>query len=477
MRAGSEPDRCGMLDDVTESIWEDATSQAAAIRSGATSASELVETYLERIARHDPGLAAYVAVDSAGARSAARAADAAVAAGGPEARRPFLGVTISIKDVIDVAGLATTHSCKALVDAVAAADDPLVRRLRDAGFVVLGKTHVPEFCTSMTASELHGICRNPWDPERTPGGSSGGASAALAAGLCAIAHGTDGAGSVRVPAAFCGLVGIKPTRGLVSFGTEAGNPYFGTSVDGALSRTVRDAAALVDVFAGRREPVLADECADGMAAPRLRIALTTSAPFGTVDEECARAARDTAEVLAGLGHHVEERTPRWDVILAAALGPMSVPGMAGLVPVEQVGLLEPRNRPMLERLAALTVVEHSQWVDQCRAASVEFSAFWDDIDLLVSPTAGVVAPSVDWAPWDQSPEDHMATFAGFPNFAQPFNLSGQPAISVPVGWSREGLPIGVQLAGRRFDEATLVRVARQLELAMPWSDRRPPTAL
>ncbi|MBM3659754.1 MAG: amidase [Actinobacteria bacterium] len=463
-----------MLDGMTDVIWKDATAQAAAIRSGETSAVELVEEHLARIARFDPELAAYVAVDAEGARSAARAADAAVAGGDPDPSRPFLGVTISIKDVIDVAGLATTHSCKALVDAVAVADDPLVRRLRDAGFVVLGKTNVPEFCTTMTSSELHGICRNPWDPERTPGGSSGGAATAVAAGLCAVAHGTDGAGSVRVPAAFCGLVGIKPTRGLVSFGTEAGNPYFGTSVDGVLSRTVRDAAALVDVFAGRRDPVLADACTDGVAPAPLRIALTTTAPFGVVDEECARVARETADVLAALGHHVEERTPRWDVILAPAAGPMSVPGPAGLIPLEQVGQLEPRNRPLLERLTALTLVEHSRWVDQCRTAAVEFSAFWDDVDLLVSPTAGMVAPSVDWAPWDQSAAEHMATFSGFPNFAQPFNLSGQPAISLPVGWSRDGLPIGVQLAGRSFEEAGLVRVARQLELALPWSDRRPP---
>ncbi len=172
---------------------------------------------------------------------------------GPGTLPPFLGVPISIKDVIDAAGLPTTHSSKVLADHMATADDPLVERLRHAGFVVLGKSNVPEFCTSMTSSELNGICRNPWDTDRTPGGSSGGAAAGLAAALCAVAHGTDGAGSVRVPASFCGLVGVKPTRGLVGFGPERGNAYYQTSVDGILSHSVRDAAGLLDVYVGMHD--------------------------------------------------------------------------------------------------------------------------------------------------------------------------------------------------------------------------------
>ena len=463
-----------------DGIWADAVTQAAAIRSGTTSASELLQDYLDRIERFDPLLRAYVAVDTERAIADARAADDAVSGNAGELP-PFLGVTISVKDVIDVAGLPTTESSKALADHVATVDAPLIHRLRDAGFIVLGKTNVPEFCSSMTSSDLNGICRNPWDPERTPAGSSGGAAAALAGGLCAIAHGTDGAGSVRVPASFCGLVGVKPTRGFVSFGPERGNPYYVTSVDGILSRTTRDAAALLDVFAGAYD---GDASWPGYPMPAcghawqeepgsLRIAVSTTPPMGETEAACAEATTAVADVLASLGHQVESRTPDWNAILVAALGPMNVPGPAGAVGLDQLQLVEPRNRPLVERGATYTVVEHAQWVELCRAASLEFLRFWDDIDVLLTPTCGMLPPSVDWAPWNQSPEEHMTTFMTFPNFAQPFNLSGQPALSLPLAWSDDGLPIGMQLAGRRFEEATLLRLAGQLEQARPWADRRP----
>jgi amidase len=465
---------------VNDGIWSDATTQAVAIRSGAMTASEFLREYLDRIERFDPHLRAYVALDVERAEVDARDADAAVSRGADELP-PFLGVTISVKDVIDVAGLPTTESSKALVDNVAAVDGPLVQRLREAGFIVLGKTNVPEFCSSMTSSELNGVCRNPWDPERTPAGSSGGAAAALAAAMCAVAHGTDGAGSVRVPAAFCGLVGTKPTRGFTSFGPERGNPYYVTSVDGILSRTVRDAAALLDVFAGRydREPSWPGQASSALAdvwqeePGSLRIAVSTSPPMGETEPECADATTAVADVLASLGHSVEWRTPDWNAILVAALGPMNVPGPAGDVGLDRIDLVEPRNRPLIERGATYTVVEHAQWVEQCRAAALEFLRFWDDVDVLLTPTCGMLPPSVDWAPWHQSPEEHMTTFMTFPNFAQPFNLSGQPALSLPLTWSDGGLPIGMQLAGRRFDEATLLRLAGQLEQARPWADRRP----
>ena len=463
-----------------DGIWADAVAQAAAIRSGEVTASELLREYLDRIERFDPLLRAYVTVDTDRAIADARDADAAVRSGA-DGLPPFLGVTISMKDVIDVVGLPTTESSKALADHIAAADAPLVQRLRDAGFIVLGKTNVPEFCSSMTTSELNGICRNPWDPERTPAGSSGGAAAALAAALCAVAHGTDGAGSVRVPAAFCGLVGTKPTRGFTSFGPERGSPYYVTSVDGILSRTVRDAAALLDVFAGvydrdapwpgRPTATCGDAWSEEPGA--LRIAVSTTPPMGETEPACVQATTVVADVLASLGHRVESGTPDWNAILVAALGPMNVPGPAGDVGLDQLDLVEPRNRPLVERGAAYTVVEHARWIEQCRAASLEFLRFWDDVDVLLTPTCGILPPSVDWAPWDQTPEEHMMTFMGFPNFAQPFNLSGQPALSLPLAWSDDGLPIGMQFAGRRFEEATLLQLAGQLERALPWADRRP----
>ncbi len=195
----------------------DAVGQADAIARREVSALEVTDAYLERIDRSNDALRAFVALDPDGARAAARAVDQGVVdAGGIDA--PLAGVTFSIKDVDDVAGLPTTHSCEPLADNVPAEDGPVVRRFRDGGLLVLGKTNVPENCTSFTTSRMHGVCRNPYDPTKTPPGSSGGAAVAVAAGLCAAAHGTDGAGSVRAPAAYCGLVGLKPTRGLVSFG-------------------------------------------------------------------------------------------------------------------------------------------------------------------------------------------------------------------------------------------------------------------
>jgi amidase len=465
-------------------IWLDAIEQAQAIRRKEVSSLELTKEYLQRIDRLDPSLRSFVAVDNDAALAASEGADAQILSD-HESAGPLHGVPISVKDVIAVAGLATTHSSKALVRNVSRLDDPLVQRFRQAGLVVLGKTNVPEFCTSMTTSELNGICRNPWDLDRTPGGSSGGAAAALAAGLCSVSHGTDGAGSVRIPAAFCGLVGVKPTRGLISFGPEIGPAYFGTSGPGVLTHSVRDAAAMLDVMVGTGQSAPAwspgaarSYGAESMQTPeRLRIAVSTTPPFGAIESECGDVAVGIGRVLEGLGHHVESATPNWSVILQAAFGPMEVPGPSALIGPESYDLVEPRNRPMIERLTALTVAEHAQWVELTRQCSLEFLTFWDHYDVLVSPTSGMVPPLVDWAPWDQTPDDHMANFASFPSFAQPFNLSGQPALSLPLGWSETGLPIGVQVAGRRLSEVTLLQLAAQLEMAVPWSSMHPPFAL
>jgi amidase len=461
-------------------IWLDAVEQGQAIRRAEMSSVELVDEYLDRIARLDPLLRSYVTVDAEGALAAAKRADNQVATQ-DAVLGPLHGVPISVKDVIDVAGLPTTHSSKTLTDNTSSVDDPLVRRFRQAGLVVLGKTNVPEFCTSMTSSELNGVCRNPWDTNRTAGGSSGGAAAALAAGLCSVWHGTDGAGSVRVPAAFCGLVGVKPTRGLVSFGPEIGSPYFGTSVPGVLTRSVRDAAAMLDVMTDPSgltpnwSPRPAGTyTSNSVGEPgQLRIAVTTTPPFGSVEPECSEAALRVGHVLEGMGHRVVSDTPDWGVILQAVLGPMEVPGAAGLVEAEDYDMVEPRNRPMIRGLASLTVLEHSRWVELARRCSEEFLTFWEDCDVLVSPTSGILAPSVSWAPWDQTPDEHMATFASFPSFAQPFNLSGQPAVSLPLAWSNSGVPIGIQLAGPRLSEVVLLQLSAQLESAMPWSSMHP----
>jgi amidase len=458
-------------------LFADATAQAEEIRSGRVSATELTQAYLDAIDRIDGSLRSYVTVTADAALAAARAADARIREHEPgEPLPPFLGVSVSFKDVVDVAGVPTTHSCKLLAGDVAEADSPIVRGFRSAGFVILGKTNVPEFCTTMTDSELNGTCRNPWDLERTPGGSSGGAAAALSAGLCAVAHGTDGAGSVRVPAAFCGLVGVKATRGLLTHGPEEGDAYYGTAENGVLTRSVRDVAGILDVLTATPwSPATGRSHTDAAASEpgRLRVAVCLDPPMGTIDPECPEAARETGALLKSLGHDVVEATPPWMTILAMAAGPMEVPGMAGRVALDDVESIEPRNRPVLRRLTELRVTEHASWVEQTRRATREFCRFWDDVDVLVTPTCGIPAPSVSFATWDQTPEEHIATFMSFPNFAQPFNLSGQPALSLPLASHSSGLPIGVQLVGRHLEEPTLLALAAQLEAARPWGDRRP----
>lgn len=451
---------------MSDLIWQDATAQAEAIRSGDVSAVELVSAYLARIDELDDEVRAYVTVDGDRALDATRHVDPST---------PFAGVALSIKDVEDVAGLPTTHSCGLLAEHVAESDGPVARRFRDGGFALLGKTNVPEFCTDMTTSRLNGVARNPFDLSRTPGGSSGGAAAALAAGMCAISHGTDGAGSVRGPAAFCGLVGLKPSRGLVAFGPDEGPAYFGTTVPGILSRSVRDAAAALDVLApdGPWTPTRDRPFRDAVGGDpaRLRVAISTTAPMGVVEPECATATDDAGRLLESLGHDVDEATPPWDVILAASLGPMEVPGAAALVALDALDRLEPRNRPLVEGLAQLTVLDHYRWVETVRAASASFLEFWRSYDVLVTPTMGIVAPPVEWARWDDEPEAHMTRFMTFPSFAQPFNVSGQPAISLPLGWSAEGLPIGIQFAARPLEESLLLRLAAQLERSEPWIGR------
>ncbi len=461
-------------------LWHDAISQAQAIRQGELTSAELADYTLDQIERLNPRLRAYVSVDTEGARAAAREADEILRRVGRADVGPLHGVTISFKDVDDVAGLPTTHSSEVLADKIASDDAPIVRRCKQAGLVVLGKTNLPEFQSSMTTSKLNGICRNPWDEERTSGGSSGGAGAALAAGMCSVAHGTDGAGSVRVPASFCGLLGLKPTRRLVSFGPQEDPPYFGTNEPGILAHSVRDLASMLDVMTGAASsepqwgPRGPQPYREQIKVPstRLRIAVTTEFPYGSVAEECAGATTRTGEILASLGHSVDVAAPDWMPILQAPL-PLEVPGPGGLVRPDQFDLVEPRNRPMVARLAAMTILEHSLAVERTRTAARQFLTFWDRFDVLLSPTCGIIPPPVSFAPWDQTPEEHAATFSSFALFTHPFNISGQPAISVPAAWSGDGLPVGVQIAGRPLSEGLLLQLAAELEQAVPWADRRP----
>lgn len=449
---------------------------AERIRNKEVSSLELVDLYLERIERIDPELNAYVTVDADGARAAAH----------EERSGPFAGVPIAIKDLTETAGLRTTLSTKALADNVPTFDTATVRRIREAGFVILGKTNTPEFGTiGMTESELNGACRNPWDTSRTPGGSSGGAGAATAAGLCAIAHASDGGGSIRIPASCCGLVGLKPSRGRVS-PAPWGSGSLGLSTNGSLARTVRDAAAFLDVVSGYEPgdffvappPERAFLAEAELEPGRLRIAYTLTPPVEVpVDETCAAAVHEAVALLAELGHDVHEAVPPWtDPDLAEHFIRVWQAGPAAMgIDFE---LLEPINRALAEDAVATPSPAMTVSLYRLQSEARKLVAFWSDVDVLVTPTLALPPVPIGWT-FEDTDGDPRAAFLRqffFTPFTAVFNVTGQPAMSLPLHRSADGLPIGVHFVGRPFADATLVRLAAQLEQARPWIDYRPPLA-
>jgi len=464
-----------------ELAFAPALELAARVRAHEVSPVELTQLYLERIERLDPRLNAYVTVDADGALAVAREAEAS------PSDAPFRGVPISIKDLNETAGLRTTYSTKAYAQFVPNFDAAVVRRIREAGFVVLGKTNTPELGTiAQTESELNGACRNPWDTTRTAGGSSGGAAAATAAGLCPAAHGSDGGGSIRIPASCCGLVGLKPSRGRVS-PAPYGSGALGLGTSGPLARTVRDAAALLDVMAGYEpgdffvapkpeRPFLAEADLD---PPVLRIAVTTEPPTQVpVDPVCVAAAQSAAALLGELGHDVVEATPPWrndgmilDFIRVWQVGPTT----AG---IDDLSLLEPINRMLAEDAHATPSPAHALAILRLQQLARRVVAFWNDVDVLLTPTLAMLPVPIGWTYEETGGDPHLAFDRQtlFTPFTPLVNVTGQPAVSVPLHWSEEDLPVGVQLVGKPFAEATLIRLAAQLERARPWADRRPPVS-
>jgi amidase len=458
---------------VDELAFLSATEQADLVRRGEVVPLELVELYLERIDRLDPELNAFVTVCADEARAAAA---------GELPDGPFRGVPLPVKDLNETAGIRTTFSSRAFADYVPDFDAAVVRRLKEAGLVVIGKTNTPEFgLTAVTESELNGPCLNPWDVSRTPGGSSGGAAAAVAAGLAPAAQGSDGGGSIRIPSSCCGLFGIKPSRGRVSPAPYGGLEGFSTS--GPLTRTVADGAALLDVMAGYEpgdpwwapppERPFADEV--GSDPGRLRIVLTTSPPIDApVAPDCVEAAREAGALLEELGHSVEEATPPWrDFELFG--GFMRVWQVMAALHDEPAELFEPETRALIDAASQLNAVEYVRATAGLRAASRRIVAFLDDYDLLLTPT--LAQPPVPiGALEDDDPWVQFANAGRFTPFTQVANITGLPAVSLPLAWNADGLPIGVQLVGRPAGEAALLRVSAQLEQARPWRDRRPPVS-
>ncbi len=456
--------------------FAEAVELAELVRERKVSSPELVELYLERIDQLGPTLNAYVTVDADGARAtAAQPLDG-----------PFAGVPIAIKDLTETNGLRTTYSSKALADYVPSFDSAVVRRIREAGFVILGKTNTPELGTiGVTESELNGICRNPWDTSRTPGGSSGGAAAAVAAGLAPVAHGSDGGGSIRIPASCCGLVGLKPSRGRISSAPWP-TGVFGFATHGPITRTVRDAAALLDVMRGNElgddyvapppERPFADEA---LRQPqRLRIGIRMDPPVDVpVDEACIEAVRRTADSLANLGHDVVSTSPSWN---GEELMPhfLRVWRWGAATSGIDLAVLEPLNRALAEDAATERSSELMASLKHLQTAGRRFVSSWHELDVLVTPTLATPPVPIGWAfkGAEGDPRAVLMRHRLFTPFTQIFNMTGQPAISLPLHETSSGLPIGVQFAARPFDEATLLRLGAQLEAEHPWADRHPPLA-
>ncbi len=456
--------------------------QAEAVRRGEVSPRELVELYLERIERLEPRLNAFRVVLAD--RALAEAADAERRrSSGEEA--PLLGVPIALKDSQDLAGELTTHGTGCVVEP-AAADSEMVRRLRAAGAIVIGKTNLPELAFAMfTESPTWGVTRNPWDTERTPGGSSGGSGAAVAAGLAAAATASDGAGSIRYPAAYCALFGLKPQRGRVPVDPDLEH-WHGLSVNGCLTRTVMDTALFLDVTAGGgrapdKPPPPERPFAEAVQAPpgKLRIAATvkgTRALYLTppvLDDRCRRAVEQTAELLASLGHQVAWRDVDWGTVgnPTATLYSRGVADDARNIPhPERLG----RQVRSIARGGALI----PDWLlRRARAATPKharrLNGIFDEHDVVLLPVIG--EPAVPVEKWSaHGGQWALMGMTRRTSFGPPWNYVGNPAAAVPAGFTAEGLPLSVQLVGRPNDEATLLALAAQLEAERPWADRLPP---
>ena len=485
----------------------DGLGLAELVRNGEVHPKELVESAIERIERLNPALNAVVH------KMYQRARDAAV---GELPDGPFRGVPILLKDLLAwFAGERITSGSRLFRDFVAPHDSEYVRRLKQTGVIVIGKTNTPEFgLTPFTEPELFGPARNPWNIERTTAGSSGGSAAAVASGMVPLASGGDGGGSIRMPASCCGIFGLKPTRGRTPTGPDNGEYWRGAAIEHVLTRSVRDSAAMLDATLGA--DVGAPYTAPSPAGPyldeitrepgRLRIAFTMDSLMGReVHADCAAAVHDAAHLLESLGHHVEEAAPPVDKQQFNR-------AFLLLVAAETAADLEDA-RQLLGRGARRDEVEYGTWglamlgqalpaheyagaLRYLQRAARAIGTFFERYDVFLTPTVAT-PPFPHGALQPTAAERRLLTVMGmlrggsalralgmvdkmadtvfeFMAFTAPFNVSGQPAMSVPLYWNAEGLPVGVQFVARYADEATLFRLAGQLERARPWFNRTPP---
>jgi amidase len=464
--------------DVLDDDYLGLAEQADLLAGGEISAAELVEHSLERIAARE-SLGAFRVVRAAAAREDAAEADRRLAAG---ERLPLLGVPVAIKDDTDLAGETTPFAVRGDHRPVGA-DAEQVRRLRAAGAIIVGKTTTCEIgLWPFSESPGFGRARNPWHPDHSPGGSSGGSAAAVAAGLVAAAVGSDGAGSIRIPAAWTGLVGIKPQRGRVS-GFPHRDPFNGLTVWGPLARSTRDAALLLDVLSGSHpedvhqvDPPPTPFAAAARRDPgRLRVALSFRTAFGTpdrIDAEIREAIERLAKTLSSLGHEVFPADPDYGLI-GFGLVPRGTAGVADWL--DAIPDAEPEARTEVEarigRMVGRPLLPLARRMEPRQHRRV--GRIFEIADVVLTPTTAKLPLRVgafEGAGWGRTQSGSAAACP----FAWPWNVLGWPGVNVPAGLSASGLPIGAQLLGREADEATLISLAAQLEAAERWTDRHPP---
>jgi amidase len=474
---------------VNDLLFRAAGELAALVRSGQLAARELVSASLERIDELEPQINAFTHV----AHDSALAAAAEIDAGD---RRPFAGVPIAIKDNRPVKSMPLTMCSDLYGDFVPGHDAFLVSRLRAAGFVIVGKTALPEMgILPTTESRRNGPTHNPWALDRTPGGSSGGAAAAVAAGMVPIAHGNDGGGSIRIPAACCGLVGLKAARGRVSLGPDSGQSFF--SVDGVLSRTVAETAQVLDLIEGYESgdatwaPPPPGSYADlaGREPGRLRVGLALNSPLEGVmlDPVSERAVRDAGRLLESLGHRVEEIEPPWSGLdllpdFIRTFGPMVSTGtmtgarIAGREPTEAD--VEPLTWMMWERARNQDTMAYLSAQGRLESVARSIVAFLGPYEALLLPTLAQRPVRIGEISGNQSDPWQSQRRAGhFTPYTAIVNVIGLPAISLPLYHGEDGLPTAIQLVGPPAREDLLLSLSTQLEQAQPWADRRPPLAL
>ncbi|MCC7119961.1 MAG: amidase [Gammaproteobacteria bacterium] len=481
-----------MKDDDADPLALDATAQAELLRRGAISAHELAALAIDRIEALNPALNAVIhrRYEAAHAELADVPRDA-----------PFAGVPFLVKDLmLTMAGDPCHAGSRYLqrIDHRAPADSALARRYRRAGFTLLGRTNTPEFGTVCTTEPAAcGPTRNPWSLAHSPGGSSGGAAAAVASGMVAVAHGNDGGGSIRVPAAHCGLYGLKPSRGRISHGPTRGEVWMGAAHEHVLTRSVRDSAAVLDLSAGPEtgDPYpLSWTPGSAVAAtlrdpPRLRIGVMRRCPATQIPlhADCLRAVEAAAALLGSLGHRVEEAHPgaldeideehRFMRVVAAWTAHDLDAAIAASGEPLVAGDLEPHTEIVYAIGRAASATDYLRAQIWLQAWARRIAAWWDDdgFDLLLTPVAALPPPRI--GAYAATPADPMAPLRGtvpYIVFTAPFNVTGQPAASLPLHWNDDALPIGVQLVAGAGQDTLLLAVSAELERACPWVLRRPP---